>query len=66
MITTVNAIKENNISFDYGPNKIKQGYGEAIIYILVTLADKALESKKFVYQKPIHLSNEFVSFINLK
>jgi len=54
----LNAIKEKNIPFDYGPNKIKQGYGDAIIYILVTLADKALESKKFVYQKPVHLSND--------
>ena len=51
-------LKKAGIPFEYGPLKLKQGYGEAVVYALQSLADKAFKSKGIHLQKPNHKSDE--------
>ncbi len=51
-------LKKLNIPFDYGPTKIRQGYGEAVQYVLQSLVEVAMNNVKFVYQKPVHKMEE--------
>ena len=53
-------LKKANIPFEYGPLKLKQGYGEAIIYVLQNLIDKSLKSMGFSFLKPIHRQDEYI------
>ena len=41
------------VQIDYAPQKIRSGFGEAPCAILLQLARKALQSKKFKFGKPI-------------
>nr|XP_022903462.1 intraflagellar transport protein 57 homolog isoform X1 [Onthophagus taurus] len=49
----LDAVREENISVDFPPNKLKQGVGEYVTYILNNLADKALNYTNFTFDKPI-------------
>ena len=59
-------LKIAGIPFEYGAAKLKQGFGEAVVYALQALADKAIKSKGIVFQKPIHKLDEYEAFYNLK
>ncbi|XP_075225298.1 intraflagellar transport 57 [Lycorma delicatula] len=48
----LDATREFGILVDFPPNKLKQGCGKHAVYILNSLADKALEQLKFVWHKP--------------
>ncbi|XP_068907396.1 intraflagellar transport protein 57 homolog [Tenebrio molitor] len=45
-------VRENEIPVNFPANKLKQGVGEHVVYILDRLADKAL-AKHFTWQKPV-------------
>ena len=44
-------LKEININVEFSPNKLKQGVGEQVVYVLDNLADKALVAINFKWQK---------------
>ncbi|KAJ3095096.1 Intraflagellar transport protein 57 [Phlyctochytrium bullatum] len=47
------------VPFEYGPHKLKQGHGEAIIYTLQILTDRALQLSGFTFQKPVHKVDDY-------
>ncbi|CAG9782268.1 unnamed protein product [Diatraea saccharalis] len=49
----IDFLRERNISVDFSPSKLKQGYGEQVCYILNVLAQEAMMSINFEWQKPI-------------
>jgi intraflagellar transport protein 57 len=51
-------LKRLGIAFEYGPHKLKQGYGEAVIYALQMMVDKAVQSLGITFQKPVHKADE--------
>ncbi|KAI9207305.1 intra-flagellar transport protein 57 [Polychytrium aggregatum] len=55
----VDALKQMGIQFEYGPNRLKQGYGEAVLYTLQNLVDRALQANGFVFQKPAHRNDDY-------
>ena len=52
-------LKKLGISFEFGPTKLKQGYGEACIYVLQTLVDLAIVKQKVKYLAPVHSQNDY-------
>ncbi|GAB6021403.1 Intraflagellar transport protein 57 [Chamberlinius hualienensis] len=44
--------RQMGIVVDFPPNRLKQGYGEQVIYILDRLADEALKVSSFTWKKP--------------
>jgi estrogen-related receptor beta like 1 len=54
----VGELKKLGISFEYGPTKLKQAYGEACIYVLQALVDTALVNLKVSFLNPIHKVDE--------
>lgn len=55
----VESLKKLDIPFEFGPNRLKQGYGEAIVSILQKLVDRALNLANFSFQKPIHKNDDY-------
>ncbi|KXS17536.1 hypothetical protein M427DRAFT_96950 [Gonapodya prolifera JEL478] len=55
----INVLKSLNITFDYGPMKLKQPYGPAIAYVLNGLTDKALQSSGFTFKRPLHKNDDY-------
>ncbi|KAI8849278.1 intra-flagellar transport protein 57, partial [Chytridium lagenaria] len=53
-----NELKKMGVPFEYGPHKLKQGHGEAIVYTLQILTDRALQLSSFTFQKPVHKVDE--------
>ncbi|KAI8801682.1 intra-flagellar transport protein 57 [Cladochytrium replicatum] len=53
----VAVLKNLNIPFEYGPNRLRQAHGEAIIYVLQTLTERATE--KIQLQRPVHTTDDF-------
>nr|CAG4641068.1 EOG090X0ADS [Eulimnadia texana] len=51
--TILDHTRKLNIAIDFPPNRLKQGYGENVIYILDHLADEALKNSQFKWSKPI-------------
>ncbi|CAG0880335.1 unnamed protein product [Darwinula stevensoni] len=49
----LDVLRNMGVNVDFPPSKLKQGYGEQAIYVLDRLADKALETQNFEWQKPI-------------
>ncbi|CAK65151.1 unnamed protein product (macronuclear) [Paramecium tetraurelia] len=47
----INELKNIGIEVDFPPIKLKQGFGEYVVYVLLQLATKALQKKKFQYKK---------------
>ncbi|CAD8208386.1 unnamed protein product [Paramecium pentaurelia] len=47
----INELKNIGIEVDFPPLKLKQGFGEYVVYVLLQLATKALQKKKFQYKK---------------
>lgn len=52
-------MKKLGISADFPPAKLKTGSGEQVCYVIDKLADEALISKKFLWQKPQHEQEDF-------
>jgi estrogen-related receptor beta like 1 len=51
-------LKKLGISFEHGPAKLKQGWGDAVIYILQSIVDAIFTSKEYVFKKPIQKTDE--------
>ncbi|KAI4463611.1 ift57/hippi [Holotrichia oblita] len=49
----LDAVREFGIIVDFPPNKLKQGVGEHVTYILNCLAEKAIERMGFTLKKPM-------------
>ncbi|CAD8123761.1 unnamed protein product [Paramecium sonneborni] len=47
----INELKNIGIEVDFPPLKLKQGFGEYVVYVLLQLATRALQKKKFQYKK---------------
>ena len=52
-------LKKLNIPFEFGPSKLKQGYGDACIYVLQTLVDLVIAQSKIQFGAPIHKLDEY-------
>ncbi|KAI9014928.1 intra-flagellar transport protein 57 [Gaertneriomyces semiglobifer] len=52
-------LRDLDIPFDQGLNKLKQGHGDAIIYVLQTLVDRVLAKSGFVFKPPVHKVEDF-------
>ncbi|KND00465.1 uncharacterized protein SPPG_04781 [Spizellomyces punctatus DAOM BR117] len=52
-------LKEMDITVDLSLNKIKQGHGEGVLTVLQALADRAIQQSGFVFQQPIHKTDEY-------
>ncbi|EFA02064.2 Intraflagellar transport protein 57 homolog-like Protein [Tribolium castaneum] len=48
----LDVVRKNEIAVNFHANKLMQGVGEQVVYILDSLASKALE-KNFMFQKPL-------------
>ncbi|XP_035223594.1 intraflagellar transport protein 57 homolog isoform X2 [Stegodyphus dumicola] len=46
---------QEDVSVDFPPNKLKQGWGEQVIFVLSRLADQALKKNGFAWKRPILL-----------
>ena len=46
-------LKKIGIEIDYPPNKLRQGFGEGPCMVLLRLAKKGLEAKRFKFRKPV-------------
>lgn len=44
--------RQLGITIDFGPNKLKQGFGPAVVYILDRLSDESLKFVKFSWKRP--------------
>ncbi|KAF5308885.1 hypothetical protein FQR65_LT00585 [Abscondita terminalis] len=45
-------LRELNVPVDFSPNKLKQGIGEHVVYVLNNLADAALQNNSFTWETP--------------
>ncbi|XP_008485557.1 intraflagellar transport protein 57 homolog, partial [Diaphorina citri] len=56
--TILDLTRQLNIPVDFPPNKLKQGYGPHVIYILDAVADRGLKQNKFNFKSngvpPLH------------
>jgi estrogen-related receptor beta like 1 len=52
-------LKKLGIPFEFGPAKLKQGYGDGCIFVLQSLTDQVME-KVPGFKKPIHSMDEYV------
>ncbi|KAI8923781.1 intra-flagellar transport protein 57 [Entophlyctis helioformis] len=52
-------LKRIGIPFEYAPVKLKQAYGDAVIYVLQMLVDTALNTARFTFQKPVHKIDDY-------
>ncbi|KAJ3272083.1 Intraflagellar transport protein 57 [Terramyces sp. JEL0728] len=52
-------LKKLGIPFEYGPQKLRQAYGDACLYVLQSLADIALSQRKIAFQQPIHKVDDY-------
>ncbi|XP_067010185.2 intraflagellar transport protein 57 homolog isoform X2 [Anabrus simplex] len=50
----LDAVRQIGGAVDFSPNKLKQGYGEHVIYVLTKLADAALKFTKFEQKRPVY------------
>ncbi|KAJ8931861.1 hypothetical protein NQ314_015191 [Rhamnusium bicolor] len=48
----LDAAKENGMSVDFPPNKLKQGVGEHVVHILENLAINAIKKNNIILKKP--------------
>ncbi|KAJ8913943.1 hypothetical protein NQ315_015180 [Exocentrus adspersus] len=48
----VNAVKENGMAINFPLNKLKQGVGEQVVYILDNLANDAMRKSNIILRKP--------------
>eukprot|EP00961_Rhodomonas_salina_P278077 3757195-Rhodomonas_salina.1 len=53
------AMKRARMSVDYAPQKVKQGYGEAVCVVLSLLCDAALEKAGFRIQAPVYPTDNY-------
>ncbi|KAJ3310703.1 Intraflagellar transport protein 57 [Blyttiomyces sp. JEL0837] len=59
LVCKANELKKLGVPFEFGPHKLKQGYGEAIIYALQAGVDKAIQTSGFAFQKPVHKVDDY-------
>ncbi|KAJ3129078.1 Intraflagellar transport protein 57 [Nowakowskiella sp. JEL0407] len=55
----VSELKNLNIPFEYGPNKLKQAYGEAVIYVLFMMVERVIQVNGIKYLTPIHKNEDY-------
>lgn len=48
----LDVVRQLGAQIDFSPNKLKQGCGEQVVFVLSHLVDAALQAVKFSYQKP--------------
>ncbi|XP_018572596.1 intraflagellar transport protein 57 homolog [Anoplophora glabripennis] len=48
----MDAVKDNGMAIDFPPNKLKQGVGEHVVYILDNLANDAIKKNNIILRKP--------------
>ncbi|XP_071445223.1 intraflagellar transport protein 57 homolog [Hetaerina americana] len=46
-------VREKGVAITFPPSKLKQGYGENVVFILDKLADEALKASNITWKKPI-------------
>ncbi|KAG5460416.1 MAG: intra-flagellar transport protein 57-domain-containing protein [Olpidium bornovanus] len=51
---TVMQLKKSDVACDFPPAKLRQGYGDAVLYVLLSLVDRALTATGFKFEKPVH------------
>ncbi|XP_044733599.1 intraflagellar transport protein 57 homolog [Chrysoperla carnea] len=51
-------IREIGVVVDFPPNKLKQGFGEQVIYVLNQLANAVLQKNNFLWNKPEIVSEQ--------
>ncbi|PRD23575.1 UNVERIFIED_CONTAM: ift57 [Trichonephila clavipes] len=49
---------QEGVSVDFPPSKLKQGWGEQVIFVLSRLADQALKKQAFSWKRPIILPED--------
>lgn len=49
----LDVLREKDIAVDFSSHKLKQGFGDQVCYILNVLADEALKTENFEWQKPV-------------
>ncbi|KAJ3104384.1 Intraflagellar transport protein 57, partial [Physocladia obscura] len=54
----VNELKKLDIPFEYGPHKLKQGYGEAVIYTLQAIVDKVMSTSGYPEEAEVNTDAE--------
>jgi estrogen-related receptor beta like 1 len=59
-IIQVAEMKKMGVPFDYGAAKLKQGYGDAVIYVLGSLVDLVMQEKKFSFKNTVHKADEYI------
>ncbi|GBM66524.1 hypothetical protein AVEN_47882-1 [Araneus ventricosus] len=50
--------KWKGVAVDFPPSKLKQGWGEQVIFVLSRLADQALKRQSFNWKRPIILPED--------
>nr|CAG4652033.1 EOG090X0ADS [Triops cancriformis] len=59
--TILDHVRKMGVTIDFSPGKLKQGYGEHVIFVLDRLADEALKTSNFSWNKPIIPKEEVAS-----
>ncbi|KAI8911659.1 intra-flagellar transport protein 57 [Gorgonomyces haynaldii] len=57
--TIAGELKKLGIAFDFGPAKLKQGYGEAVLYALQSVVDLAITESKLGLKKPVQRLDDY-------
>eukprot|EP00842_Homolaphlyctis_polyrhiza_P000369 jgi/Hompol1/1332/HPOL_002682-RA len=52
-------MKKLNIPFEYPPVKLKQGHGDAVLYVIQMLTEMAMTTTRFTFQKPVHKIDDY-------
>ncbi|XP_076304136.1 intraflagellar transport 57 [Tachypleus tridentatus] len=50
----VDVLRQMEVTIDFPPSKLKQGYGEQAIFVLDRLADQVLKHTQFSWKRPIY------------
>nr|KAJ3422383.1 Intraflagellar transport protein 57 [Polyrhizophydium stewartii] len=53
-------LKKIGVPFEFAPVKLRQAYGDAVLYVLQVLVDMAMAEARFTFQKPVHKIDEQV------
>nr|CAG4644166.1 EOG090X0ADS [Lepidurus arcticus] len=59
--TILDHVRKLGVTIDFSPGKLKQGFGEHVIFVLDRLADEALKVSNFSWNKPVIPKEEVAS-----
>ncbi|KAI9352280.1 intra-flagellar transport protein 57 [Zopfochytrium polystomum] len=54
-----NELKKLGVAFEFGPHKLKQGYGDAVVFSLQVLTDKLIQHRGVAFTKPVHKVDDY-------